>query len=138
MLKKMVAILTLFGGFLANLNLECAGWSPPVPITNQPGAEEDVFVVYDVAHDQTIALWKNLLSQPVYSIWNGSSWSAPVLIDGASSITSASVIAAFGNTGNTGNIVIATWSDSNAKPTYAIWNGSAPWQGPFNIPAPDT
>lgn len=111
-------------------------WGTPVQISDTliNSAADDAFVVYDPYRDTTMITWASgyiPARLPYYSIYNGTSWSAPAII--SNTITANDdVYTCFDSQSNT---IIASWT-RNTSPTfpyYSIFDGTE-WSVPAVFP----
>ncbi len=114
-------------------------WSVPSAIVSGVLANTvtgpDVFLCYDPTNERIFATWVGGgRSNPVFSIYNGSSWSARASIDGVGTPIN-NVYLCFDSTNNR---MIATWPDPEADPAtstilYGTYSGAGPWSAPATI-----
>lgn len=124
-------ILWLF--FLPSLNSysDTVNWDAAAPIGN-PVANSLAIFTAPIFPNQFVATWaaSSPLGQPVYSIYDGTSWSS------AEAITTDNTRYAFINIYSSANLsgnVLATWTNKSTHyPFYSIYNGSS-WSVPSAI-----
>ena len=100
----------------------CAGsWGMPMVIDPSGRASPTaVFTSYDTLRNLTMATWHDFLSDnPMFSLYNGTSWTVPVPIEMASIKGNV-----FSSYNEDLDLTIATWTDNvTGKPVYAQYDG---------------
>ena len=102
------------------------------PATNIPGASAlssfnvPIYNICDPVHNTIVTTWTDASNNPVYTIWNGSSWTTPAIIPGGSTANYSSVYTTYDAANHT---VVATWGDQSSNPVYAVLSGNE-WTTP--------
>ncbi len=101
-------------------------WGTVVELTTDIGPSNSAYRGFDIAYEQSsgdaIIVYQNKVNDPLYRIWNGTSWSAPATLDLPTS--NIPVWIALASKPGSDEIVVMAL-DLGSDVTAAVWNGSS-------------